>query len=131
MDCAWLAPAGFVAGSRVTAGDARKRRELLAEFLWWIFDGFLIPLLKVSLLMHALSRQADEFTSVQTCFYITESAAYKKEVLYFRQDDWDIISRPVLRQLQATVYKQIPDVRFASLTTLPALTDERSGFTVV
>jgi telomerase reverse transcriptase len=47
MDCAWLAPAGFVPGARVTEGDARKRRELLAEFLWWLFDGFLIPLLKV------------------------------------------------------------------------------------
>lgn len=47
MDCAWLQPAGFVEGSRVTEGDAKKRRELLAEFLWWLFDGFLIPLLKV------------------------------------------------------------------------------------
>lgn len=48
----------------------------------------------------------------QTTFYVTESAAYKKEVLYFRQDDWDVISRPILKQLQATVYKQVPDVRF-------------------
>lgn len=46
-DCVWLAPAGFYEVSRITEGDARKRRELLAEFVWWLFDGFLIPLLKV------------------------------------------------------------------------------------
>ena len=25
----------------------RKRRELLEEFVFWYFDGFLVPLLKV------------------------------------------------------------------------------------
>jgi hypothetical protein len=35
--------------NRVSVTDALKRRELLEEFLWWYFDGFLIPLLKVGL----------------------------------------------------------------------------------
>lgn len=46
-DCAWLAPAGIKLEARVTPGDSQKRTELLQEFLWWLFDGFLIPLIKV------------------------------------------------------------------------------------
>lgn len=33
--------------TRVSVSDALKRRELLEEFLFWYFDSFLIPLLKV------------------------------------------------------------------------------------
>ena len=32
---------------RVSVSDALKRRELLEEFMFWYFDGFLMPLLKV------------------------------------------------------------------------------------
>lgn len=45
-ECDWLAPGR--AQPRVTLTDARKRRELLEEFLFWYFDSFLIPLLRVS-----------------------------------------------------------------------------------
>lgn len=45
-ECDWLAPDR--AQPRVTLTDALKRRELLQEFLFWYFDSFLIPLLRVS-----------------------------------------------------------------------------------
>lgn len=34
---------------RVSVSDSLKRRELLEEFLFWYFDGFILPLLKVHL----------------------------------------------------------------------------------
>ncbi|CDZ98129.1 telomerase reverse transcriptase [Phaffia rhodozyma] len=91
LECGWLEPGNFVRGSRVSEGDARKRKELAAEFLLWLFEGFLIPLLR-------------------TCFYITESTAYKKEVVYFRQDDWEALCRPVYQRLRSTAYQIVePD----------------------
>jgi hypothetical protein len=46
--CEWLMPPGTGAGqTRVSVSDALKRRELLEDFLFWYFDAFLLPLLKV------------------------------------------------------------------------------------
>lgn len=49
MECDWLAPdtASSRAQHRVSATDVAKRRELLEEYIFWYFDSFLIPLLKV------------------------------------------------------------------------------------
>ena len=38
---------GALKQTRVSVTDSLKRRELSEEFLFWYFDGFLIPLLKV------------------------------------------------------------------------------------
>ena len=45
-ECDWLAPDRVQ--PRVALTDALKRRELLEDFLFWYFDSFLIPLLRVS-----------------------------------------------------------------------------------
>ena len=51
--CDWLFPPGEGAQkqSRVSVSDALKRRELLEEFIYWYFDSFVLPLLKVLLLL--------------------------------------------------------------------------------
>jgi len=46
-DCAWLA-AGPRA-DKISVNEALKRRDLIHELLYWFFDGFLVPLLKVSI----------------------------------------------------------------------------------
>ena len=48
-ECDWLMPPG--PQLRVSVSDAQKRRELLEEFLFWYFDGFIFPLLKVSIMI--------------------------------------------------------------------------------
>jgi hypothetical protein len=55
-DCAWL---GASVASQNQAGktDGLKRRELLEDFVFWYFDGFLIPLLKV---------RSDDYQSLYT-----------------------------------------------------------------
>lgn len=47
--CDWLAPAtaGGLEQTRVSVSDSLKRRELLEDFLFWYFDSFVVPLLKV------------------------------------------------------------------------------------
>jgi hypothetical protein len=48
-DCDWLMPPGHRARqqARVSVSDALKRRELLEDFLFWYFDSFVLPLLRV------------------------------------------------------------------------------------
>jgi telomerase reverse transcriptase len=46
-DCAWLAAGAR--GSKISVNEALKRRDLVHELVYWFFDGFLVPLLKVSL----------------------------------------------------------------------------------
>lgn len=45
-DCAWIAAGQR--GSKTSVDEALKRRDLVHELMYWFFDGFLIPLLKVS-----------------------------------------------------------------------------------
>jgi hypothetical protein len=51
-ECDWLIPPGEGARKqhRVSVTDSLKRRELLEEFLFWFYDSFLLPLLRVSIL---------------------------------------------------------------------------------
>lgn len=88
-DVDWALPAGAVkANRRLTRQEAESRKALVFELLYWLFDGLVIPLLR-------------------TTFYITETAAYRNKVLYFRQDDWHVLSRPVLGQLKETIFEPL------------------------
>ncbi|PPQ76240.1 hypothetical protein CVT26_008148 [Gymnopilus dilepis] len=43
--CDWLSPSSHQ--DRVSVSDSLKRRELLEDFLFWYFDSFVMPLLRV------------------------------------------------------------------------------------
>lgn len=81
-------PASISRNRRLTRQEAEDRKKLVLELLYWLFDGLLIPLLR-------------------TTFYVTETAAYRNKVLYFRQDDWHVLSRPVLGQLKESVFEPL------------------------
>jgi telomerase reverse transcriptase len=88
-DCEWAAlkaRPGY--HQRSTQTDARKRQSLVHCFVYWLFDGILLPLLR-------------------TNFYATESAKYRNRVLYFRQGDWQTLSRPILDSLKEQCFEHI------------------------
>ncbi|CDS00916.1 uncharacterized protein SPSC_02028 [Sporisorium scitamineum] len=88
-DVDWALPAHVITRTcRLTRQESEMRKKLVLELLYWLFDGLLTPLLR-------------------TTFYITETAAYRNKVLYFRQDDWHILSRPVLGQLRETIFEPL------------------------
>ncbi|KAI5122895.1 hypothetical protein M0805_007573 [Coniferiporia weirii] len=90
-ECDWLLPHGRPNPNQQlnqSMAEMLKKRELLEEFLFWYFDSFLIPLLR-------------------TTFYVTESSAFRNRVLYFRQDDWDVLCQPLLDRLAATTFQRI------------------------
>ncbi|THH05865.1 hypothetical protein EW145_g4492 [Phellinidium pouzarii] len=90
-ECDWLLPpekSKPVRHLNQSMAEMLKRRELLEEFLYWYFDQFLVPLLR-------------------TTFYITDSSAFRNRVLYFRQDDWEVLCHPLLDRLAATTFQRI------------------------
>uniref|UniRef100_V5EU89 Telomerase reverse transcriptase n=1 Tax=Kalmanozyma brasiliensis (strain GHG001) TaxID=1365824 RepID=V5EU89_KALBG len=88
-DVDWaLPPAAVSHNRRLSRSEADSRKALILELLYWLFDGLVIPLLR-------------------TTFYITETAAYRNKVLYFRQDDWHVLSRPVLGQLKESIFEPL------------------------
>lgn len=94
--------------TRVSVSDSLKRRELLEEFLFWYFDSFLLQLLKVSRCPAKPWSATDQ--ELQTTFYITESSAFKNQVLYFRQDDWQTLCAPLVERLTATTFERMSEV---------------------
>ena len=114
-DCAWLGPAGSAqSNARTSVSDSLKRRELLEEFLFWYFDSFLLQLLKVKPSQHAKrDRVAPGLTRSlmrQTNFYITESSAFRNQVLYFRHDDWETLCRPLIDRLTSDTFRKLEQV---------------------
>ncbi|GAA5865197.1 hypothetical protein JCM1840_003940 [Sporobolomyces johnsonii] len=100
LDCDWLRPESSSRkenfSQRPNALDLQKRRELLAEFLFWFFDGFVTEL-------------------VRTAFYVTDSATHQNRPLYFRQDDWATLCAPLLESLGTAVFEKVPDDQLIAL----------------
>jgi len=108
--CDWLIPPGPGAReqARISVSDSLKRRELLEDFLFWYFDSFVLPLLKVNLHMF-LPWQTDSALS-QATFYVTESSAFRNQVLYFRHDDWTTLCAPLIARLTSVTFEKLTDV---------------------
>lgn len=47
----------------------------------------------------------------QTTFYVTDSGALRNQVLYFRQDDWRMLCKPLIERLQSVTFTKMDKVR--------------------
>lgn len=72
----------------MSKSDYLKRQELLAEFIYYIFDSFLIPL-------------------VRSNFHVTESNVHKNRLFYFRHDIWQMLTEPCLRSLKTSMFEEL------------------------
>lgn len=68
--------------------DLEKRREIFAEFVYFLFESFLVPLLA-------------------TNFYVTESNLHRNRVFYFRHDVWQRISIPAMATIKASRLEKV------------------------
>ena len=73
----WLAPTKISPGLRLSRTDFTKRKELLCELFYYIFDSFLIPLIRGH-------------------FHVTESNVHRNRLFFFRHDVWKDMSEPAL-----------------------------------
>jgi len=47
---------------------------------------------------------------VETTFYITETSAFRNQVLYFRHDDWETLCAPLVERLTSGTFEKMPQV---------------------
>ncbi|KAG0022333.1 hypothetical protein BGZ81_008560 [Podila clonocystis] len=115
--CEWLQdsrkadPRGSVRHLPPSASE--KQFEILCEFLYWLFDGFLVPLLQAS-------------------FYVTDSSYQKNKMFYYRHELWRKILKPAVNSLQERMFikmekKEIAECQrpFANVRFLPKTNDLR------
>ncbi|KAJ5804517.1 uncharacterized protein N7518_000820 [Penicillium psychrosexuale] len=93
----WLAPPQVQTSlpsetrSKIALSDLHKRTELLHEFMFWIFDSLLIPL-------------------IRSHFYVTESQAHRNRLFYFRHDVWQQLTQQPFGDLKAMMFEELePD----------------------
>lgn len=68
-----------------------KRTEIFHEFIFWIFDSLVIPL-------------------VRSHFYVTESQTHRNRLFYFRHDVWQQLTKQPFGELKATMFEELePD----------------------
>lgn len=83
----WLSLPGKI-NKKISKSDYSKRLEILHEFVYYVFDSLLIPL-------------------VRAHFYVTETSTRRNRLYYFRQDVWRKLSEPSLASLRLTMYSSI------------------------
>lgn len=84
----WLAPPGK-AHLKCSQSETHKRAEILSEFLYYLFDSLLIPLIRSN-------------------FYVTESSVHKTRLFFFRHDVWRHVAEPAMASLRATMFEEVP-----------------------
>lgn len=95
-DVSWLRPPKMVAEHSLSQTDYTKRRELMAELLYYLFDSFLMPLIRAH-------------------FHVTESNIHRNQLFYFRHDVWKAISEPALNELKSAMLEECSPVAVSEL----------------
>ena len=88
-DIPWLVPQDYNDKTKMAASDFSKRKELLAELVYYLFDSFLVPL-------------------VNSSFHVTESSAHRNQLFYFRHDVWRQLAEPTLNEMRSSMFQELP-----------------------
>ena len=79
-----------------------KREEIFHEFLYYVFDSILIPLIRSN-------------------FHVTESNAHQNRLFYFRHDVWRTLTEPALTILKASTFEEIKTFKAKNVLDARAL----------
>ncbi|MCJ1276881.1 hypothetical protein MMC21_004688 [Puttea exsequens] len=80
----------------MSASDMRKRKEIFLEFLYYVFDSLLIPLIRSN-------------------FHVTESNVHQNRLFYFRHDVWRAMTEPAISKLKLSMFEEINNLRARKL----------------
>ncbi|KKK16462.1 hypothetical protein AOCH_006621 [Aspergillus ochraceoroseus] len=84
----WLAPQTLRTQGKLSASDLQKRKELFHEFIYYVFDSILIPLIRGN-------------------FYVTESQVHRNRLFYFRHDVWRRLTLQPLAKLRSSMFEEL------------------------
>jgi len=85
----WLRLPGQYDTTKLSKFEFEKRKEVFLEFVYWLFDSLLIPLLRSN-------------------FHVTESNAHRHRLFYFRHDVWRMLTEPALATLKRQMFEEMP-----------------------
>jgi len=70
----------------------RKRKEIFQEFVYYVFDSLIIPLIRSN-------------------FHVTESNVHQNRLLYFRHDIWRSLTEPAITTLKTSMFEDIETLK--------------------
>ncbi|APA07224.1 hypothetical protein sscle_02g019940 [Sclerotinia sclerotiorum 1980 UF-70] len=73
---------------KLSLTDFNKRREIFLEFLYYLFDSILIPL-------------------VRSHFHVTESNVHRQRLFFFRHDVWKSVAEPAMASLKLKMFEEV------------------------
>ena len=73
---------------KLSQSDFNKRQEIFHEFLYYLFDSILIPLIRAN-------------------FHVTESNIHRYRLFFFRHDVWRSFAEPAIASLKLTMFEEI------------------------
>ncbi|KAK5663294.1 hypothetical protein OQA88_3721 [Cercophora sp. LCS_1] len=88
LDIEWLAPPNL-GGQKTSQSDVNKRTEIFHEFLYYLIDSLVVPLIRSN-------------------FYVTESSVHRYRVFFFRHDVWRYVAEPAMATLKANMFEEVP-----------------------
>lgn len=83
----WLTPPKLK-GQKCSRPETEKRIEIFLEFLYYVIDSILIPLIRSN-------------------FYVTESNVHKYRLFFFRHDTWRYVAEPAMAALKTTMFEEV------------------------
>ncbi|KAI6785680.1 uncharacterized protein J7T54_006014 [Emericellopsis cladophorae] len=87
VDIAWLHQR-HLGAQKTSQTDINKRYEIFHEFLYYVFDSLLIPLIRSN-------------------FYVTESSTHRYRVFYYRHDVWRRVAEPATAALKENMLEEV------------------------
>lgn len=93
---AWLGPANIDPFANISASDLQKRKEIFLEFLYYVFDSLLIPLIRSN-------------------FHVTESNVHQNRLFFFRHDVWRTLTEPAMSDLKLSLFEEINTLKAKKL----------------
>jgi telomerase reverse transcriptase len=73
---------------KTSASDMKKRLQIFNEFIYYLVDSILIPL-------------------IRTNFHVTESSSHKSRLFYFRHDVWRSLAEPAVGSLKLAMFEEM------------------------
>lgn len=83
--------------------DFEKRKEILYELVYYVFDSILVPLLRSN-------------------FHITESNLDRNRLFFFRHDVWRLLTEPSLSTLKVSMFQELGAKRLGKSSDATSLT---------
>lgn len=98
----WLIPPKVKPASKTANSDLQKRKEIFLEFIYYVFDSLLIPLIRSN-------------------FHVTESNVHQNRLFFFRHDVWRRLTEPSISTLKLNMFEEVKTATARKLLDARAL----------